>query len=171
MVPVNLIGLSASSYPTFSWFIPQHTYNTVEFKLLQPTGETLYTTTIQNPVQNQLNSLTLPKDAGIPPLQAGQEYQWSVRLVCAQQSSGEQQPPIVAHGWVTYERPATTLSSQLSQATPDQRYELYAANGYWYDALQSLLELRQSEPSSSEAQTKWQALLNHEAIKLGQFAR
>jgi hypothetical protein len=171
MVPVKLLGFSASPYPTFAWFVPKHTYSRVEFKLLQSTGETVYTTTIQNPVQNQINSLTLPKDAGIPPLQAGQEYQWAVKLVCDQQPSGEQQPPIVAQGWLAYEQPAATLSSQLSQATPEQRYELYASNGYWYDAFQTLLELRQSNPNDPVVTTQWGTLLNHEQIKLGQFVQ
>ena len=170
MVPANLLGVSASPSPTVSWFIPQNTYTTVEFNLSQSTGETLYSTTIQDPIQNQINSLSLSQEAGILPLVAGQDYQWEIKLVCAQDASGVKQPAIAAHGWITYEPPAAELTSQLAQATPEERYELYAANGYWYDAFQSVLALRQSGAESLGGKTQWEALLKHEAVKLGQFA-
>lgn len=60
----------------------------------------------------------------------------------------------------------STLKSQLERATPQQRIDLYAANGYWYDTLTELAQQRLANPQDVKLVTQWADLLRHPFVRL-----
>ena len=75
-------------------------------------------------------------------LEEGVEYEWFVAIVV---DTVERSGDIVASGIITH-RENPMVNVQL----PEQDlYGVYAANGYWYDAINTVLSLRQEYPQTT----------------------
>nr|WP_161825716.1 DUF928 domain-containing protein [Petrachloros mirabilis] len=167
LVPVNHAGWTAAEYPTVYWFTPENTFNYLRFTLAQaisPTEEVaLYSTSFRITGKAGISRLTLPAHATLPPLETGKDYRWMVELVCdPNEPSGNQ----VADGWLQYVRASPSLMAQVESARPEQRHEVYAQAGYWYDALRELAILRESNPTNDTLSRAWQDLLKNENVRL-----
>jgi hypothetical protein len=103
-------------------------------------------------------SLSLPSTA--PPLESGKLYRWFFYI-----ESQPQQPPYYVDGWIKKNSLNPTLTSQLEKATLQQRIALYAANGFWHEALTAAAELRRTNPTAPE----WTALL--QSVGLAELAK
>jgi Domain of Unknown Function (DUF928) len=97
----------------------------------------------------------------------GKKYHWffKVKTVCA-----ANQPTSLNYveGWVQRQAPMATLSDRLTTATPQQRAQLYAENGIWYDALDALAEAHFANPNEASLTQDWKELLR--SIGLEQLA-
>lgn len=62
--------------------------------------------------------------------------------------------------WVSRVEPDAKLVNALSQATASDRPQLYADEGYWYDALANLATLLQANPTSASLKQDWAELLS-----------
>jgi hypothetical protein len=56
-------------------------------------------------------------------------------------------------------QPTAIVAAQLQTATPRQRVLIYADNGYWYDTLKTLADLRAANPSDLTLVRDWKDLL------------
>lgn len=92
-------------------------------------------------------SVTLP--ATTEPLQIDQWYHFYffIDVECPQNGVPE---TISAEGWIRREEPNTDLKTQLQSATLLQQAILYGKNGFWYDMLKALAELKQTEPKNQQ---------------------
>ena len=143
LVPFSHVGQTISGHPTFTWFVPDSPPSPLQFWLLTRTGELLYRTEIQS--QPGIMSISLPSN--LPQLSIGQSYQWQVALVC---DPNELSSNLVAAAEIQVVQPAASLQSQLAAAqTPQQRIDLYAESGLWYDALAEARKA--SETSQNQA--------------------
>ncbi|MGH2415731.1 MAG: DUF928 domain-containing protein, partial [Microcystaceae cyanobacterium] len=162
-------GLTAAERATFWFDIPyaKEAIASMEFVLQDnstPASE-IYRAQLTVPDQPGIISVRLP--SSMPPLRAGELYQWffKVRLNCDAKPAANQ--PAVKqqiskeelYGWVQRISPSPTLAEQLQQATPQQRATVYIENGIWYDALTTLAELRLTNLQSSAPTEDWQNLL------------
>ncbi len=168
LVPVENNGLSATPYPSFTWYMPNHTFNQLEFHLSrvdeeQDQTQVIYSTVTYNPLKNQFQSLSLPQQAGVPPLEEGQDYRWEITLVCDPQKPAEN---YFAQGWVRYEKPSTELSQKLQGASPLLSYDLLARQGYWYDAIAILQQQMRKTPENPDLQALWKALITQDEVQL-----
>lgn len=170
LLPQTNLGLTTSPYPRFFWFLPKNNATQVEFTLHEGTEETpnrtlIYKTTFAASGTPGIASLTLPSDAGIPPLQVGKDYHWSVTLIC---NPEQPQSSLNVDGWVQRVAVEPGLQNQLARATPRDRVSLYAQNGLWFDTLTTLAELSCARPNNPEVTKSWATVLK--SVKLDAIA-
>jgi hypothetical protein len=170
VLPVSNYGQTTAEYPTVYWYQANHRFSWARFELyatqsMKRDEYPLYSTTFHLGKKSPLASLTLPAQSGLPPLEIGQTYLWKVTLICSQQgpdddtANGSQSS---VQGWITRVEPRATLESQLANA--DRKYDVYAANGLWYDAIRDLATLRQQRPQDARLTQDWQALIKETSL-------
>lgn len=71
------------------------------------------------------------------------EYRWTV-------ASGDRSSAMQSSGTVVYREPSAELRGKLDQTDREEQARLYALAGYWYDAVQILLELMEANPQNSQ---------------------
>ncbi len=179
IVPTSNYGQTTADYPTLYWYHANHTFSWARFELYAAQKQTLklesdpiYQTTFRLMGNTAaLASLTLPSSAGLPALEKGRDYLWKVTLICSQKgpddetASGSQRS---VQGWITRVAPTAGLNAKLAK-TP-RRYEVYAEEGLWYDAIQDLAVQRQQQPQQPRLEVDWRDLLKETALGLGKAA-
>jgi hypothetical protein len=164
IAPAENFGYTTDEFPTWYWFVPELTDQVAEFILYDETGETVYATAFDIAGDAGVVSLSLPAYANLPPLEVGERYRWQFSLVCESERSA---PSITfVEGWTERIEPDAALANQLATASPVEQATLYAENGIWFDAVDTLAELRRESPRA--ANQAWQTLL--ESVDLGAIA-
>lgn len=145
-------GLTAADSPTVWFYVPYSlTPNLpIEFVLQDEQGNYVYKTSFKvSQTQPGIVKFRIPSTA---PLEIDKMYRWFFSINCV--------PDDDVNGWVQRVAPSPTLASQLQKATPRESIALYASNGYWYDALTTLAELRSANPSDATLKNDWDSLLH-----------
>lgn len=160
LVPFSHTGQTSSSRPTFVWFVPDRTPHPLQFRLFKSNGQPLYRTETQS--QPGIMQFSLPSN--LPPLTVGQSYQWQVVLVCDPQVPSRN---MVATAAIQVVKPAVSLQTQLAAApTPQQRSDLYAEAGLWYDAISTALKASETAQNHSAVLDLLGSLASSEAQPL-----
>ncbi|MGB3695553.1 MAG: DUF928 domain-containing protein [Spirulinaceae cyanobacterium] len=154
-------GTTSQPYPTFLVFvadlIEERDTIPVEFVLIDEDGNDVYRASFSIKTESQLLSLTLPAHAGMPPLEVGKNYRWSLMLV---QSALDWTHNPTASGWVTRVEPSIELTQALSGATSAQEQAtIYAHEEIWYDAAATLAQLQRESPQNEAVSQDWVKLL------------
>ena len=138
-VPVALVpdglGLSSSEQPVLWWFLSQPTTAKVEFTLNRR-FETLVKVELPDVTAaglHQVDLASLTKSSSVK-LAPGTPYEWTVRI---KQGDDPAADPVTV-GWVEYRPVETGLQTKMGSASQIQLPALYAAEGYWYDAVNLL---------------------------------
>jgi Domain of Unknown Function (DUF928) len=161
LVPFSHVGQSSTQYPTFTWFVPDRASHLLQFRLFTSTGQPLYRTQMQS--QSGMMQFSLPKTQ--PGLAIGRSYQWQVVLVCHPNVPSMN---VVATADIQVVKPSSTLQTQLAAAqTPQQRIDLYAESGLWYDAI---AEARKSPQNQSAVLELLDSLASSEAQPLKEWS-
>ncbi|QEQ01158.1 DUF928 domain-containing protein [Thermosynechococcus sp. CL-1] len=167
LVPASNIGLTAANRPTFYWYLPANNYQALEFALFQNLADgtqvQIYKQQFPMAHRPRLDSITLAGD--VPPLQEGVDYRWTVSLICNPRDPDPSQIRFV-EGWVQRVALPATLNKQLRQTSPVERYNLLASHGLWYDALETLVKLRQQQPTNPKVNALWTELMTAEEVGL-----
>ena len=148
------MGLTQSARPDFLVYKPQTTAQTAEFSLFDEQKNGIYQVNLPVAKQAGLVSIHLPADA--PSLEKDKSYYWTLALVC---NPTDRTEDWVVGGWVEHTEPTADLKQQLANAAAAERVSLYAKQGFWYDALNTLVELQRTQPSNSTLGTTWAKLL------------
>jgi hypothetical protein len=160
LVPFSHIGETISGHPTFTWFVPDRTSRPLQFRLFTRTGQLLYKTEMES--QSGIMSVVLPSN--LPQLSIGQSYQWQVVLVCDRNVPSRN---VVATAEIQVVQPAESLQSQLAAApTPQQRIDLYASAGLWYDAIAEARKASETSQNQAPVLELLDALASWEAEPL-----
>ncbi|HEY9614109.1 DUF928 domain-containing protein [Allocoleopsis sp.] len=161
LVPGDRFGVTVAPYPTFFVYMPAASAPAsplpVEFELQDKDGNRIYKSIFKTSGKPGILSLTLPSQAGLPPLTVGQDYKWLFSIIC---QPDERSGDITVDGWVRRVELNATLNNQLKQASPQQQVELYAGAEIWQDALATLVELRRKYPNDGAIAAAWQQLLS-----------
>ena len=133
LAPLSHVGQSSTSMPTLAWFVPATNPYRVSISLYRPQAdgrlEQIYLEEKEEQTSGILRA-TLPT-AEI--LEMGQRYYWEVAIACDPQSPTYDQTFTATIDLVA---PSPELAAKLADATTSQdRLAIYAAEGYWYDAL------------------------------------
>lgn len=164
LLPQEQIGLTLSSHPTFFWYVPQSSATTAQFLMMtQDDSQVVYETTLTLPAKAGIVSFTLPTN--VKSLEAGQRYHWFLTINC---STVDRNGNPNAEGWVERIAPSAGLSEKIQQTSERDLPTLYADQGIWYEALTSLANLRQMNPSDTSLTISWERLLK--SAGLGTFA-
>lgn len=139
LVPNGETGLTISPQPTLSWYLESKGLTDMEFVLSHPEqAAPVYTKRLS--ADTGLVEVTLPNAVA---LEEGVRYRWTVFVTC---NGGENE--IHARSFV--ERVAASgLSSDVMSLSATEQAEVYAANGIWYDALNTLVNAYRSESQMS----------------------
>lgn len=160
----NLWGLTLSQHPTFLFYVPYTKANTsvsAEFVLQDQLENTIYRQAIPLPDKAGTIVVQIPKTSA--PLQVNQPYYWSLNIYCtpeARVAALTDQHTVWVRGMIQRNLPSAELSKQLAQAKPRTQLDIYATNGYWYDAIATLIELRQTNPADPALAGDWRDLLD-----------
>lgn len=158
LIPRINMGLTTEEYPIFWFYIPYSSTDIrqAEFMLLDENKRPV----IDKPIRVQLSGIpgiiSVPLNSTTNPLEPEQKYHWFFELVC--DSKNPSNNPRV-DGWIKRVQPSQELLSQLEHNQTEQNYLVYAENGIWYDALTSLIETIQVNPSNSTFTNDWFNLL------------
>ncbi|MGB5963375.1 MAG: DUF928 domain-containing protein [Coleofasciculaceae cyanobacterium] len=169
LLPSNSFGVTVAPYPTFFVFMPNLSSQTptpVEFLLEDAGGNEVYKANFQTNGKSGIIALNLPTQAGLTPLEVGQDYKWSFSIIC---QAIERSRDISVEGGVRRVEFNSTLSNQIKQASPQKRVELYAEAEIWQDALATMAQLRRNNPSDQAIAQSWSKLMT--AAGLGELAQ
>jgi Domain of Unknown Function (DUF928) len=152
-------GITANEHPTLWFYIPyaQNSISRIDFILSDGdnlTNKTVYQNAIQSPTQPGIVNFSLPQTS--TPLAIDKLYQWELKLTMKRQLDRE----ISVKGWIQRANLNSDLSERIKQSTPDRQAALYAENGFWYDALSTLAELRRERPQDLAILQDWKNILN-----------
>lgn len=161
LVPANGLGVTVSTQPTFYVYVParlpQVSPLQVEFRLKDKNDIDIYQTSFQTTGKPGIVAITLPSQAGLIPLELGQDYQWTFEVMCAANDHSHQ---MTVGGLVRRVELNPTLNNQIQKASPQKQVELYADAGMWQDALGTLMQLRRENPNDSVVVSSWAKLLS-----------
>ncbi len=160
LVPSSHFGTTVAAYPTFLAYMPALLPHAsplpVEFVLEDKNGSEVYKSTFKTSGKSGIVAISLPAQAGLSPLEIGQDYTWSLSIIC---QPDDRSRDISVQGLVRRVALNPTLSTQLRQASPQQQVELYAEARLWQDALATLAQLRRDNPTDSTVAADWAKLL------------
>ncbi|EKQ67792.1 protein of unknown function DUF928 [Leptolyngbyaceae cyanobacterium JSC-12] len=170
LLPQTNLGLTTADYPQFFWYIPQTRAKTVRFELFkgneqEPERELVYQKTLNISGKPGIMSFALPSDTQVPPLSVGQDYYWTVTLLC---NPADPINNIYVGGWVQRVEVEPPLAKQLTAAKSGDRVKLLAENGIWFDTVAALAEMRCINPKDTTLSSSWSELLK--SVKLNKVA-
>ncbi|MBD2547731.1 MULTISPECIES: DUF928 domain-containing protein [Planktothricoides] len=157
LVPKVDVALTTQEYPVFFWYLPPNSATMISFNLIDDSsGEIIYESTMKTTGEGGILSLSLPENSGLPALEIGKDYYWSLAIICDRLDL--QANPFV-EGLIRRVEPPASLQQKLKQASALERVNLYANAGFWYDTIAELANLRRSNPDDSQLAQEWEELL------------
>jgi Domain of Unknown Function (DUF928) len=157
-------GLTTKEHPTLWVYIPYSSalISRIDFTLRRGDNPAnslaeplpwriVYQTSIQPSKQAGIVNFSLPKTS--TPLAIDKLYQWEVKLIMKSQPTEE------ITGWIQRAKINSNLSDLIKRSNPSQQADLYAENGFWYDALSTLAILRRDFPTDPAIKENWQIIL------------
>lgn len=160
LAPIKRAGQTASSYPTFAWFVPDDSTFPVEFQLFEYDSDQK-TKSIQEILLKSspgIMKLSLAKDK--PGLASGKRYLWQVRIIC---DANHPSADLVARAEIELVEKSQDLKKALSTAKNHlETAQIYGRNGMWYDALSEALGTPEDSRLKKFAETLLEDLANLE---------
>lgn len=153
------------SHPKFLVNIPPTTAKEATFLLVKKItanqDEVVYEEKLPLTGEGGIMSFEIPTEK--PGLETGQTYKWSLGIVC--DPSPDANPYIEG----VVERVALPPELAKIETLPlSDRPALYVEHDLWYDAVDSMAQLRLAQPNNPTVQADWQELLN--SVNLGAIA-
>jgi len=170
LLPQTNLGLTTAEYPQFFWYVPQTRAKAVRFELFkgdeqEPEQELVYQKILETSGKSGVMSFALPNDDTLPPLTVGQDYFWTVTLLC---NPTDPINNVYVSGWVQRVVVEPTLAKQLDTAKSGDRVKLLAENGLWFDTISTLAEMRCTNPNDTTLGSSWSELLK--SVQLNKVA-
>lgn len=149
-------GFTTQANPTFLFYVPysKDAGYPMEFVLQDQDANIIYEKAIALPDKPGIISVSLPTDA--PALAVDKQYRWFLTVECEQQNSS---PPIYVEGVIQRVQLKPEITQKLETVSPSEKFDIYAANGIWFDAAEILFQLRQKNPQNTAIENKWRNLL------------
>lgn len=124
-------------------------------------GDILLSKPLAMPNSTGLQKINL-RDLGLK-LEANRTYQWSLIL-----SPDKNNPSLdqFAGAAIRHVKADAELAAQLADSTDASRVNLYARNGYWYEALHEILRLRAAHADNASIEQAYRSLLQQANIEL-----
>lgn len=149
-----VFGLTTAERPRF-WFYVPYTLDATkpaEFVLQDAQGNDVYQTMLTASSDSPgIVSFELPATA--PALELNKMYHWYLLIYC------NPEEPVFVEGWVQRTALNPSVSTQLEQATPEQKVTLYGEAGIWHEALTTLAKVHQQNPNNPTVGAQWVELL------------
>ncbi|NEQ40787.1 MAG: DUF928 domain-containing protein [Okeania sp. SIO3I5] len=159
LLPETKWGLTISKYPTLYVYIPPYeNAQEAEFFIRDSEQNDVYNHVFKLPEKSGIIRIKLPPEKS-PPLEVGKNYSWEVKISCISEFPATSVNPSV-EGKIKRILPEQSLYNKLAGVTPLSLPTVYASQGIWYDALESMVELRRLNPDNPELINDWEELFN-----------
>ncbi|MDW8200266.1 MAG: DUF928 domain-containing protein [Cyanobacteriota bacterium SKYGB_h_bin112] len=165
LTPPTNEGYTLSEHPSFFFYLPRNNARLVQFALTDEDDKEVFKTSYEVAGEAGIINIRMPNNSAVKPLKAGKLYKWKFDLIC---DPSDPTATIRRYGWIERKDDAA-LRAKIARATPDQRPQLYAEAGIWFDTLESLYQLRRERPNDRELQADWARVLD--AANLGVIAK
>jgi hypothetical protein len=159
LMPDKNLGLTTSDTPTLFWYVPENAASSAEFILMDDNDTEVYKARFRVTGEAGIISLSLPEEAGLPPLAVGKDYHWSFALICSTQETSDNSGIVYTEGWIQRIEADAQLQARLASATEQDRPSIYAEAGIWQDAITSLATLRRTQPTNALLTSRWNTLM------------
>ncbi len=173
LTPITATGKSAlvetiSSHPTFFVYLPETSAQKAEFIVEDAkTQNDLHHETLTLTRTGGIVQVKMPAEK-VAALELNHQYKWSFTLLCDPEDPSAN---LFVEGVIQRVEASTDFTKQIQvakSAEGDQAL-LYASNGYWFESLQSLAEMRQKSPQDKALLQDWSDLLS--SVKLDAIAQ
>lgn len=163
LIPGKNMGLTISDRPTFWFYIPYQASSTtpVEFALTDAQEKEIYKQTSQLTNTPGIIGVTIPANA--PTLEVDKTYEWELSVNCTPKIDS-------VNGRIKRVKVREDMMSQLQASTGRDHIIIYAENGFWYDTLTGLIELRRQNPQDKDFKADWEDLLKLPEVGLANIA-
>ncbi|MDB5867575.1 MAG: uncharacterized protein JWO70_5381 [Betaproteobacteria bacterium] len=151
-------GMTVNPQPTLYWSLSKQAPVQIELTLLDDAGiKPLIEKVLTTPLPGGIHALSL-KDAGVT-LTPGIDYRWHVALVFDPKMRSSD---VTSSGTIRLVPAPDTLKARLSgeRAAP----AAYAAEGLWYDSIDSLMRLIDASPEDAQLKAQLDSLLTQVGI-------
>ncbi|PSN18733.1 hypothetical protein C7271_10945 [filamentous cyanobacterium CCP5] len=143
------------------WFYVPYTLDgdlPLEFVLQDGDGNTLYQTKFVSETNDfGIVRIVLPETA--PALELAAPYRWFFMAYC------DRNAPTFVEGWIERVEIAGAMQRQLDQVPVSRQVALYAEQGIWQDALDTLGVLYRQDPQTDALQADWVELLTSAGLE------
>ena len=162
IVPVSHAGKTVADYPSFWFYFPYNFQQVkkVEFVLQNEARELIVRSWVTIPQQPGYVNVSLPLT--VPPLAIGEWYRWYVKVYCDRDPNTT---PLFVQAWVNRVALNSNLYLKL-QAKPQQAHFTYGSHDIWYDAVDRLLSLYQSQPHNPSVNRELRRLTKAKGVDL-----
>ncbi len=149
-------GQTSNSQPVLLWYISGPWPEKIEFRLNEiGVAEPLADTDIAGPDKEGFCRINLA-DYKIS-LKPGAEYECFLTIASDEE---ERSADFTAGAGIRYVKPSDELSKRITETPKEKQYHIYADQGYWYDAIDSLSQLIDVRPEDKTLRAHRAALLN-----------
>jgi len=154
-------GLTTASHPEFLFYLskfhgpeqPETTDLPIEFVLQDEQDRYIYKTRFVLPLQKG-GVIRLPIPTTSEALKVGQRYTWTLFTHFNPNETN------FVSGTIYRTRLSPQRQQQLQTAVPLKRLDLLVQEGLWFDAISTLVDLRQANPQDQTLMSKWSGLLD-----------
>ncbi len=159
-------GATLLERPTFGLYASVPVRDLTFTLKYEGSDESLYTTTLGDLTEPGISLYTLPDDA--PALEIDQWYRWEVSLECGQFDTENIRNQSIKRvgGVIVRQAVDNELQAALTDAAADEKPNLLAMNGIWYDSVRALMLQWMQQPDSETWREAWQTLIKHPTVLL-----
>ena len=156
LIPNKNSGIKASASTTLFFYVPEVSQQkTIEFVLRNEQDELIYETFLTTTGKG-IMSVKIPAVINSNQLETNQNYHWYLSMICNPQ---ERSRDVVVEGWLHQEEIDRAVKQKLQFATSVEKAELYSEQGFWYDAIATLVQEQDFNAKQSVVRKKWTELL------------
>jgi Domain of Unknown Function (DUF928) len=168
LLPPSSFGSTVSNTPTVFWYVPKHTAKAMRFIVQDKNENILYSKTFAVQGKNGIMKMQLPNAQSVK-MKTGVQYNWYVELMCGIEDDPSDQSQF-AHTGGAFKIVANQpiINKIKNQSSPD-RFGVYTDGGYWYDTVNTLVQIRNQYPKDKQVQESWKKIL--ESVGLQQLAK
>jgi hypothetical protein len=156
MTPKDDGAMTATAQPQLHWYISGATELSATFSLRKHPNSSptpILQCEVPGPIAAGVHEISLGKH-GIT-LESNTDYGWYVRL---NEPAGGKQPSVIT-SYIVVPDLGRVGGPRDTRATPEARYRAYMQQGYWYDALATIVGLFESVPLSTDYRNRYVELL------------
>jgi hypothetical protein len=167
IVPETNLGVTQAAKPNLLFYLPATSQpKLVEFILQDENFNVIYEKKLTTTKNKGIVKIDLSDDPSLAGLKVGKNYRWFFSIICNRQ---RRENDIAVEGWVRREVLDYKTAQLLKVATPIEKVNIYAKQGFGQDALITLADLMDKQPRNSQLSATWLQLLR--SMKLDAIAQ
>lgn len=166
LVPANngmVSGRTTSDRPTFWFYLPNQLteQNSLEFVIQDSADNYIYKTRFSAPgMRSGLINISIP--ATVKSLEVGKTYSWTLSVYC---DPAKPSNSVFVKGSIQRVNLDPTQQNRLQGAKPIEQARIYAANGIWFESLNTLANLYHTHSDQKSIATAWANLLQQAKLE------